>query len=290
MEDPQEKNQAAAMVTEIVPVLAGGGARLPAHVGVLEALAELGIRHEHVVGVSGGSIVGAFYCAGFPIESIRDIAEETDFSQFLGSNLLSLMRTGGLSSGEGFFDWMNDKLEGRTFKDLKHDFHVIATDVRAGRPVIFNRQTNPDMLVARAVRYSISIPLLFSFNQLDGKLIVDGSILSEDALRRDWSGTGTPVVVFKLRGEQEEKTGSKQSMLPIREYLGMLVNTFMTTLSREFVSQDFWLSTVIIDTGNVTPTSFKVDAETKRQLHAAGYDTVMNFLPHKLALSAQEAQ
>jgi NTE family protein len=146
------------------------------------------------------------------------------------------------------------------------------------------------MEVARAVRYSTSIPLLFSFNHYQEKLIVDGSILSEDALRRDWIGDGTPVVLFRLRGEQEQGLGNKQRWLPIRDYLRMLVNTFMTTLSREFVNQSFWLSTVVIDTGNVTSTSFKLDADAKRKLHDVGYNTVMDILPKKLELAARSAE
>ena len=43
----------------LVPVLAGGGTRLPAHVGVLAALADFGISVPSYVGVSGGSIVAA---------------------------------------------------------------------------------------------------------------------------------------------------------------------------------------------------------------------------------------
>ena len=280
----------APSITSIVPVLAGGGARLPAHVGILEAIDEIGITVNHLVGVSGGSIVGSLYCAGYSIAEMRKIAQDTDFSMFLGSSILSLMRTGGLSSGLRFLDWMNSKLDGRTFRDLERDYYVVATDVRSGQPVVFSKRHTPDMEVARAVRFSISIPLLFSFNKHEDKLIVDGSILSEDALRRDWTGTGTPVVVFRLRGEQEESAGQETRLLPIRAYLGMLVNTFMTTISREFVNQDFWLSTVVIDTGNVTPTSFKIDEVSKQRLHDAGYDTVLQHLPRKLALSALEMQ
>nr|WP_206171836.1 patatin-like phospholipase family protein [Thiorhodococcus mannitoliphagus] len=39
----------------VVPILAGGGTRLPVHVGVLKALEDLGVVTEHIVGVSGGA-------------------------------------------------------------------------------------------------------------------------------------------------------------------------------------------------------------------------------------------
>jgi predicted acylesterase/phospholipase RssA len=45
----------------LVPVLTGGGARSPAHVGVLAALADLRVDYDRLVGISGGSIVVALH-------------------------------------------------------------------------------------------------------------------------------------------------------------------------------------------------------------------------------------
>ena len=120
----------------IVPVLAGGGARLPAHIGILAALEKLRIGFDELVGVSGGSIVAGLYAAGYSLPAIRRVAEETEFSQFLGQCVLSLLRTGGLSSGDHFERWMDDKLEGRSFGDLEQTLHVVATDVRSAKPAV----------------------------------------------------------------------------------------------------------------------------------------------------------
>jgi len=48
------------MTEKIVPILAGGGTRLPAHLGVLQALKKLQIQFDNIVGVSGGSIIASF--------------------------------------------------------------------------------------------------------------------------------------------------------------------------------------------------------------------------------------
>jgi len=52
----------------IVPVLAGGVGRLSAHIGVLDAIAELGLDYSTLVGVSGGSIVGALAVTGHSLD------------------------------------------------------------------------------------------------------------------------------------------------------------------------------------------------------------------------------
>ena len=49
---------------KIVPIFAGGGTRLPAHVGILQALLEYDIQFDHLVGVSGGSIISSFFASG----------------------------------------------------------------------------------------------------------------------------------------------------------------------------------------------------------------------------------
>lgn len=68
----------------VLPILAGGGTRLSAHVGILKGLQDLGLTFDHLVGVSGGSIVAALYAAGKPLPELYTLALETKFNQFLG--------------------------------------------------------------------------------------------------------------------------------------------------------------------------------------------------------------
>jgi NTE family protein len=142
--------------------------------------------------------------------------------------------------------------------------------------------------VSEAIRYSMSVPLLFSFKSLGDQVMTDGSILSEEALRRDWSGTGTPVVVFKLRGTGALKIKHRKSLIPLRNYLAMLIHTFMTTLSHEYINEAFWLSTIVVDTGDVSPVAFSLGAKVKADLYQAGYRSTLDFLPVKLAQSGKK--
>ena len=47
--------------------LAGGGTRGAAHVGVLKALDEAGLRPEAVAGASAGGIVAGLFASGMPV-------------------------------------------------------------------------------------------------------------------------------------------------------------------------------------------------------------------------------
>jgi NTE family protein len=213
---------------------------------------------------------------------MQKLALHTDFKQFKGFSLLNLIRTGGLSSGDTFENWMDKELDGVLFRDLKLDLHVLATDINGGGPVIFNKERTPDMKVSQAVRFSMSIPLLFSFKTFENHVMADGVILAEDALHQDWSGRAVPVVCFRLKSDNEDRPILKHRYFPLVSYILMLIQTFMTAMSREYVHAQYWHNTVLINTGSVSSVDFALPIEKKLILLSQGYDTAMTVIPQKL--------
>lgn len=280
---PAVKLEPPAQPTEIVPILSGGGTRLSCYIGILRALGDLGLSYRHLVGVSGGAVVAALAAAGWTHEEMERLALETDFNQFRGFSPVSLLRAGGLSSGNTFERWIDRHLKGLRFRDLPVDLHLLATDINGGGPVVFDRSVTPDMPVSRAVRFSMSIPLLFTFKTYEGRIMADGAILSEDALHRDWSGRGTPSVCFRLRSQPRTQELRWHRLVPLATFVHLLVQTFMNAVSREFVHAEYWYQTVVVDTGDVSPVDFALPAHTRRALLQRGYDTTMQYLPRKLA-------
>jgi len=265
----------------IVPVLAGGGTRLPAHVGVIAALDELQVRFDHIVGVSGGSIVAALKACGKSIEEIYDLALNVDFRQFRGFSPYQLLFYGGLSSGARFESWLDEQINGRRFGDLPINLHVVATDVQTGQPVIFDQENTPEVKISSAVRYSMGIPLLFAFKLFRGQVLVDGSILAEESLRRDWSRKGAPVCLFRIRTELQEQSPKREKPPLLPTFVAMLIRSFMTTVSREFINDAYWHSTIIINAGEVSPIEFGLSREKKIGLYQQGYQTALQYVPAK---------
>lgn len=264
----------------IVPILSGGGTRLPAYIGVLQALNDLDLTFNTLVGVSGGSIIASLYSSGHSLEQIKSLAWHTDFRQFRDFSLYRLLKDGGLSSGDRFEKWMDKQLGGACFKDLSKDLHVMATDVNGGGPVIFNAEQTPDLKVAKAVRFSMSIPLIFSFKRFEQHLLVDGAILSEDALFRHWSEKA-PSICFRLKSEPQKRALTKRRLF-LPDYVMMLIRTFMTTLSREYVPEGYWHNTLVINTGKTSAVDFTMTLEQKQWLYQQGLDSVLQYLPNKL--------
>ena len=58
--------------------LGGGGARGFAHIGAIKAFEEYGLKFDYVAGTSAGSIVGAFYSAGYSYSQMYEVAKKMD--------------------------------------------------------------------------------------------------------------------------------------------------------------------------------------------------------------------
>jgi NTE family protein len=258
-------------VSIIVPIFSGGGTKLSAHIGILDAINTLNIKFQHIVGVSGGSIISALYCTGMPLRDIKKLAIETNFKQFRGFSLITLLLQGGLSTGDAFERWMDEKLEGKSFKGISKDLHILATDVNGGGPIVFNKQNSPD-----------SIPIFFSFKSYKDHILVDGAILSEDAIFNDWAGDGTPIICFRLKSDQVTDKPFKKSWLPLVQYVMMLIRTFMTAMSREYVHDQYWKNTIIVNTGKLSLVDFNMTIQEKESLYEIGYKTALEFISKRL--------
>lgn len=267
----------------IVPILSGGGTRLSCYIGILQALSEMGFQYRHLVGVSGGSIVAALYACGWDLARIKALALKTDFSQFWSFSITSLLRRGGLCNGNRLEQWLDRQLGGVTFSDLPYDLNILATDINGGGPVVFNRALTPSLKVSRAVRFSMSIPLFFAFQPFKNHIMTDGVILSEDALHHDWSGTGLPLISFRLKSEAETGPLQPHRYFPLVSYILMLIRTFMHAVSREYVHAEHWHNTIVVNTGTVSSLDFAMTRQQKQQLFSSGYETAKTIVPLKLS-------
>ena len=62
-------------------VLSGGGAKGLAHIGVLKAIEEAGVKIDYIGGTSMGAIVGGLYASGYNAAQIDSIFKVSDFDQ-----------------------------------------------------------------------------------------------------------------------------------------------------------------------------------------------------------------
>jgi NTE family protein len=172
-------------VPSVALALGAGGARGLAHIAVLEAFDELGIRPAAIAGASIGAMVGAAYAAGLSAKTIRAHAQDvlrdraTLMSALLQSRsgrltgMLSVFGNPFLVDGEKFLDRLWPDMVPDRFDGLHIPLTVIATDYRARTEAVFK-----EGLLLPAVAGSIAIPGLMRPVRHGGRILVDGGAVN----------------------------------------------------------------------------------------------------------------
>lgn len=163
--------------------LGGGYARGLAHIGVLEVLEREGIPVDIIAGTSIGALVGALYAREMDTGLMKKQAQQLDI---LGlTSLVDLtVPHGGFIAGKRVTSLLRRLIGDVSFKDLNLPLACVATDILTGDEVIINEGP-----VLEAVRASISIPLIFTVVEAQGRYLVDGGLVNP-----------VPVSVVKAMG------------------------------------------------------------------------------------------
>lgn len=156
--------------------LGGGSARGWSHIGVIEALEEAGIFPEVVAGCSIGAVVGGAYAAG-RIGALKDFALSLTRRRVMG--LLDPRLTGsGLIAGERLRRRLARELTGYSIEALPLAFASVATELGTGHEVWLTRGP-----LVEAVRASYAIPGIFPPVALEGRLLMDGTLVNPVPVR-----------------------------------------------------------------------------------------------------------
>ena len=145
----------------------GGSMHGIAHVGVLKAFIEKGVKFDFIAGTSVGAIVGVLAAAKLPY---REIAALTRRIEWPG--LMSLAWSGkGLMQNAKLRSMIDTALGERRLEQLPIPFGAIATDLASGERVVIRKGS-----AGSAVEASCSIPVFFSPVKIDGRELVDGGL------------------------------------------------------------------------------------------------------------------
>jgi NTE family protein len=150
--------------------LGAGSARGWAHIGVLRALTEEGIRPDFVAGCSIGALVGAAYAAG-RLDQIESWVRSLDWKSAL--RLVDLGLRGGLIKGKRVVELFNEQIVECAFSDLPLQFAAVATDLVSGQEIWIREGR-----VSDAIRASIAVPGFFQPVLYEDRYVVDGSVVN----------------------------------------------------------------------------------------------------------------
>ena len=183
-------------------VLAGGGAKGGAHVGVLKVLEQYHIPIDCIAGTSMGALIGGGYASGIPAGELEAFLTNVDWKRVVGrqgrrelepieqkragvtySNDLEFGITsqgittpGGLINTSNVEDLLRSyvaaaRLE-TDFGKLPIPYRAVATDMVSGNPVILDRGD-----LATAMRASMAIPGVFAPVIMGNEILSDGGLV-----------------------------------------------------------------------------------------------------------------
>jgi NTE family protein len=151
--------------------LGSGSARGWAHIGVIRALSEAGIRVDCVAGTSIGALVGAVYAAG-NIDTLEEVVLELDWKQ-IAYFFDVVFPKSGLIDGKKVADFFRSHVQEKNIEDLALPFRAVSTDLTTGREVVMKQGD-----IIEAVRASISVPGIFTPVKRNGAILVDGGVVN----------------------------------------------------------------------------------------------------------------
>jgi len=176
-------------------VLMGGGSRGLAHIGILNVLQKNGLTPDIIVGTSMGAVIGGLFASGIPPTKLKEIANDFNLNNFIERpnlpfikkksqiNILDflmlesyksrLLKKLGLNREDKMEAYLRNLIGEVCIEELPVKFACNAVDLISGREIIFENGK-----LYKALRATMSLPILFEPTKIDDMLLLDGGVLN----------------------------------------------------------------------------------------------------------------
>ncbi|EGQ8413504.1 patatin-like phospholipase family protein [Vibrio parahaemolyticus] len=199
----QVKNEDTPTRPKVAVVLAGGGAKGAAHIGVLKALEEMHIPVDIITGTSMGAYVGGLYATGMSADEIESFIYSVDWNSGyrdrvdrsqrrvrdkeyedryqittdLGLRFGEVRAPTGVVQGQNMLHVLRETTGnlGRfdSFDELAIPYRSVATDILELDEVVIGNGYLVDAMMA-----SMSVPGALPPYKLNGHMLVDGGVVN----------------------------------------------------------------------------------------------------------------
>ena len=210
---------------KIALALGGGSARGLSNIGVLKVLEKLFGRDKMpfglVTGSSIGSLIGAAYCLGVPLDELEKKALRFSWPSLVDLGLNST----GLIKGDKLEKIIIDITGNKGFDDMKVPFALITTDIENGEELT---HTSGDL--TKLIRASCSWPGIFSAVEINGRLLADGGVRNSIPTKaaHDLSATFVLAVNPGFAVKNQKITNILQAMVQSVQIMGEELNHFQS--------------------------------------------------------------
>ena len=176
-------------------VLMGGGSRGLAHIGILDVLQKNELTPDIIVGTSMGAVIGGLFASGISPAKLKEIANDFNLNNFIERphlpflskksqiNILDflllesyksrLLKKLGLNREDKMEAYLRNLIGEVCIEELPVKFACNAVDLISGREIIFENGK-----LYKALRATMSLPILFEPTKIDNMLLLDGGVLN----------------------------------------------------------------------------------------------------------------
>jgi len=272
--------------------LGGGGAKGLAHIGVIQALEEAGIKIDYIAGTSMGALVGAAYASGFPIDTLEKIATSTDWKT-TAKLFVPALSASGFVDGKKVKEFLYTFYGDKNIEDLPIPYAETATDISDGKLYVNHKGS-----VLEAVRASISIPVVFTPVQHDNAYLVDGGLVNSvpiDIVREMGADYVIAVhIVHTMLPSQEKEyieifsSGDNKKKSVSFEALSYRINEFINKVKNQKEEVKPAEKNALPKIARITQNSVHISADAIANLQVALYKPEMLIEPDTRQITLYE--
>ncbi len=229
-------------------VLSGGGAKGFAHISVLKALEEAGVRVDYIGGTSMGAIIGGLYASGYNASELDSIVRSIDFDAILSDELPRKSRPfyekesgekyalvlpikkrsvgipKAISEGQNVLNLLTQLTQHvnniNDFNKLPIPFLCIATNLETGEQKVLNNGFLP-----QAMKASGTLPTLLSPVEIDGELYVDGGIINNFPVNEVKAMGADVIVGVDIQGGLQKKENLDSALKIVNQIISFQRHT-----------------------------------------------------------------
>lgn len=198
--EPERGSLLESLGDNVWLVLGGGGLKGLAHIGVLRALGEAGVRVQGIVGTSIGALMGALVAAGMDWKEMRSLARGLRREDIVRINRRAVLFNGihqvSVLRGDTLREYYEGLLPAEGWDALEVPFLVNAVDLATGKTEWFGTGAGArrDVPLLDALYASSALPVLYPPAEIHGRAFVDGGTEHPLGLERAAEAGATGII------------------------------------------------------------------------------------------------
>ncbi|MDH5924819.1 patatin-like phospholipase family protein [Vibrio lentus] len=294
----------------VAVVLAGGGAKGAAHIGVLKALEEMQIPVDYITGTSMGAYVGGLYATGMSADEIESFIYTVDWNRGyrdrvnrsdrrvrdkeyedryqlntdLGLGWGEIKARKGVVQGQNMLRILRETTGNLSpldsFDNLAIPYRSVATDIIDLEEVVIDHGHLVDAMMA-----SMSVPGALPPYEVEGRMLVDGGVTNNMPVDVARAMGADIVIAVDISTNYKSKEDFTNFLAAADQLSNYLVQRSTQEQAATLTDDDFFLRP---DVGQMETTDF----DKMPTAYHAGYEATRQYRDQlsKLALSNADYQ